>query len=155
MKTFLTVVQSIGLLVARIALGIVMVNHGWARWTNPGLSAQVELLATAGIAQPQLVAWGTMLLEVVGGVLLIFGAFTPAVAALYLVQQILVIALVKWPHGLAIESGGFEFNVVLAAVAALLLVFGAGRVGADALFRRPASETGPRAGKQVDDHAPA
>ncbi len=155
MKTFLTVVQSIGLLLSRVALGLVMIAHGWQRWDNPGLAAQVAHLEAAAIPQPQLVAWGTMLLEVIGGVLLIFGAFTPGVALFYLVQQVLVIALIKWPHGLWQENGGFEYNLVLAALALVLLVHGSGRAGVDTLFRRPSSEKGPRASARVNDADPA
>ncbi len=153
MKTFLIVVQSIGLLLSRVALGIVMIAHGWERWNNPGLATQVAYLESAGIPQALLVAWGTMLLEVIGGVLLIFGAFTPGVAFFFLVEQILIIVLIKWPHRLAWENGGFEYNLILAALALLLLVHGAGRAGVDALFRRPASEARP--GTRVKDSDPA
>lgn len=153
---FVRVLQDIGLFVARVAFGVVMVLHGWARWNGSGgMAAQVAHLEASGIAQPQLVAWGTVLLEVIGGVLLVFGAFTPGVALFFLVQQVLVIALIKWHQGIYLESGGFEYNLVTAAAAALFLVFGSGRAGVDTLFRRPAAEKTPRTGRAVDDRAPA
>lgn len=153
MKRFLEVVRSIGLLVARVALAVVLISHGWARWTGPGLGAQVTVLEAAAIPQPVLVAWGAMLLEVVGGVLLVFGAFTPAIALFVLVEQVIVIAWVKWPHGLALDSGGFEYNLILAALALIFLVYGAGKASVDSLFLRPASEK--RSSSGVNDADPA
>ncbi|HPZ48648.1 MAG TPA: DoxX family protein [Propionibacteriaceae bacterium] len=156
METFLTVVRSIGLLLARIAFGVVMVMHGWARWSgDAGIAGQIDYLTQAGIPQPVLVAWGTLLLEVVGGVLLMFGAFTPAVALFFLVEHVLVLVMFKWRHGLTIETGGFEYSLLLAALSLLFLVYGSGKAGVDALFLRPRGERQPRESRQVNDADPA
>lgn len=156
MKTFLTVVRSIGLLVARIAFGLVMIMHGWDRWSSPaGVNGQIEHLQQLGLPQPPLIAWGTMLLEVAGGVLMIFGAFTPAVALFFLVEHAVVAFMIKWRHGLAVESGGYEYSLMLAALSLIFVVFGAGSAAVDALFLRPSSEKRQRKPREVDDKAPA
>ncbi len=153
MKAFLEVLRDIGRLGARVAFGIVLVLHGWWRWTS-GMETQVARLNDLAVPQPVLVAWGALLLEVGGGILLIFGAFTPVVAAFVLAQHVALVVL-KWTHGPRLESGGFEYNLVMAALALVLAVYGSGRAGVDVMFRRPKSEEGPRTSRQVDDHAPA
>ncbi|HEY8663213.1 MAG TPA: DoxX family protein [Propionibacteriaceae bacterium] len=135
MKTLIKVVQDIGLLVARLTLGLVLVAHGWQRFTH-GIGPTVDTLTRYGLPEPQLFAWGATVLEVIGGALLIFGLLTPIVAAFVVAEQVMVIAWLKWQNGLWKVADGIEYPVALAALALILVVFGAGRTGVDMLFRR-------------------
>ena len=135
MKTLIKVVQDIGLLVARLTLGLVLVAHGWQRFTH-GIGPTVDTLTRYGLPEPQLFAWGATVLEVLGGALLIFGLLTPIVAAFVVAEQVMVIAWLKWQNGLWKVADGIEYPVALAALALILVVFGAGRTGVDVLFRR-------------------
>ena len=135
MKTLIKVVQDIGLLVARLTLGLVLVAHGWQRFTH-GIGPTVDTLTRYGLPEPQLFAWGATVLEVIGGALLIFGLLTPIVAAFVVAEQVMVIAWLKWQNGLWKVADGIEYPVALAALALILVVFGAGRTGVDTLFRR-------------------
>ena len=66
--------------------------------------------------------------------------------------QGLVIAWLRWRNGVFQVDGGWEYNLVLAAVGLLFFGFGSGRAGLDALFRR----RGPDAEyRTIDDNAPA
>jgi putative oxidoreductase len=134
-KTFIKVVQDVGLLVARLVLGLVLIGHGWQRFSH-GMTATVDALTRYGLPEPQLFAWGATVLEVVGGALLIFGLLTPVVAAFVVAEQVMVIAWLKWQNGLWKATDGIEYSVVLVALALILVVFGAGRTGVDQLFRR-------------------
>jgi len=134
-KTLIKVVQDIGLLVARLTLGLVLVAHGWQRFTH-GIGPTVDTLTRYGLPEPQLFAWGATVLEVIGGALLIFGLLTPIVAAFVVAEQVMVIAWLKWQNGLWKVADGIEYPVALAALALILVVFGAGRTGVDMLFRR-------------------
>ena len=135
MKAFIKVVQDIGLLVARVALGLVLLSHGWHRFST-GIGTTVTTLTKYGLPEPQLFAWGATILEVIGGALLVFGLLTPIVAAFMVAEQVMVIAWLKWQHGLWQVNDGIEYPVILAALALILVVFGAGRTGVDVLFRR-------------------
>jgi putative oxidoreductase len=150
-KAFIKVVQDIGLLVARVALGLVLVAHGWHRFSG-GIGASAASLGQAGLPEPQLFAWGATILEVIGGALLIFGLLTPVVAAFVVAEQIMVILWLRWQNGLYLASNGIEYPVVLAVLALVLVVFGAGRTGVDVLFRRAKK---PSATKSVYDTSPA
>jgi putative oxidoreductase len=133
--TLIKVVQDIGLLVARLTLGLVLVAHGWQRFTH-GIGPTVDTLKHYGLPEPQLFAWGATVLEVIGGALLIFGLLTPIVAAFVVAEQVMVVAWLNWHNGLWQATNGIEYPVALAALALILVVFGAGRTGVDMLFRR-------------------
>lgn len=150
MKAFVKVMQDIGLLVSRVVFGAVMIGHGWARWSGEGIPAQVDRLVQLGVPQPELFAWGATVLELLGGVLMVFGILTPLVAAAFLAQFVMLTAY-TWSHGPYLATDGYEYSLILAAFALLFVVFGSGRAGVDNLFRRPRGESGP----SVDDNAPA
>lgn len=137
MSGLLRVLRDLALLIARIALGALLVFRGWRRWTSDGgMQAQVDYLRQFNTPIPDVLAWGGTLLEIIGGVFLIFGLLTPLVALAILVQQVMVISWTKWFRGPWAENGGYEYNVIQGVLALLLTVFGAGRLGIDQLFRR-------------------
>jgi len=150
-KAFIKGVQDICLLVARVALGLILLAHGWQRFTH-GIGPTVDTLTKYGLPEPQLFAWGATVLEVIGGALLVFGLLTPIVAAFIVAEQVMVIAWLKWQHGLWQINDGIEYSVILAALALILVVFGAGRTGVDVLFRRGKK---PATSSSVYDSKPA
>jgi putative oxidoreductase len=150
-KEFIKVFQDIGLLVARLALGLVLVGHGWHRFTT-GIGPTVTTLTQYGLPEPQLFAWGATVLEVIGGALLIFGLLTPIVAAFVVAEQVMVVLWLRWRNGLWLTTNGVEYPVILAVLALVLVVFGAGRTGVDVLFRRGRKNTST---SSVYDRSPA
>lgn len=141
MAGFIQVLRDIALLAARLVLGTVMVLHGWQRWQIDGIGRQVQIFTEAGVPSPGIFAWGSTILELAGGLLLIFGLLTPVVAFLFLLQAILSIAFISGSNGPLLGNGGWEYAAVTASVSLLLTVFGAGRAAVDQLFRRsPESE---------------
>jgi uncharacterized membrane protein YphA (DoxX/SURF4 family) len=84
--------------------------------TGPGAA---HLHAGAQLA----VAWG----ELLGGILLLLGAFTRVAALGMIIIQAGAILLVTGPRGFSyLGGGGYEFNVALVAMCAVLLILGAG-----------------------------
>ncbi len=148
MQTTVKLLQDLGLLLARLVFGAVMVYHGWTRWQS-GVSTQAEYLAQYGLPEPLLFAWGAVVLEVLGGVMLILGILTPAVAGLFVVEFTMVVLWIRWRNGLAVLSNGYEYSSVLAVLALLLTVFGSGRVSVDRLLLRR------RSSPVVDEYEPA
>ena len=150
MSASLRVLRDIALLIARVGLGGILILHGWIRWQGPGqgVQKQIDYLTQFGTPYPEVAAWGAILLELVGGIFLVVGALTPFVALAVLVEQILIIAYTNWYRGPDLVNsdgtyaGGYEYNLALALIALLLVVFGAGRIAVDQLFRR----------KNVDTH---
>ncbi|HIW29892.1 MAG TPA: DoxX family protein [Candidatus Luteococcus avicola] len=123
------------LMVARIALGVVLVLRGWARWQG-GMAAQADALSAQAIPQPQLMAWALTGIELVGGVLLVLGFLVPLVGLLLVAANVALIAWTQRGWQWRVTEGGWEYQVVLAAFGLVLLAFGGGRAGMDAMFRR-------------------
>jgi putative oxidoreductase len=145
MARFLQVVRDLALLLARVGLGGILIAHGWRRWQQLGIDSQVAYLRQYATPFPQYAAWGATVLELVGGVLLVVGLLTPLVAAAVVVEQVLIVAWTSWYKGLwltkvqgaaATWAGGWEYNVMIGVLALLFVVFGAGRISVDRLFRR-------------------
>ena len=142
MASFLSFLQSFGLLVARLGLGGILLLHGWMRW-NAGIQEQINYLTQFRAPYAEVAAWGSIIFELVGGVLLIVGALTRLVGLGVLIEQILIIAYInwyKWPPTLlnadGTYKGGYEYNVAIGLLGLLLFVMGAGAVSIDRLFRR-------------------
>ncbi|SDD57683.1 DoxX family protein [Auraticoccus monumenti] len=132
MESFVRVLRDVVLLVSRCVLGAVALWHGWQHWRIDGLDAQVAAMTAQGVPQPQVVAWGFTMLELVGGALLVFGVLTPVLGLLFAVQAALTLF---WLDPGTV--GGVELVAVMGALALVLAVFGAGRAAIDQLFRRP------------------
>lgn len=135
-STASTATQSLLLLIARVGFAAILVGRFWWRWKIEGLDAQVARLTEFAIPQPELIAWGTLLLEALGGTMLALGLLTRFVAALVAVQNIIIIAFMRWAMGPYLSSGGFEYNVALAALGLVFLAVGARYAGLDALLFR-------------------
>ncbi len=140
MKTFVAVLRDLVLLLARVVLGGAAVLHGWRRWQLEGIEAQVQAFTAAGVPQPEAAAWAVTMLELVGGVLLVFGVLTPALALLFAVEAALSIVWMSGGNGPFVAEGGYEYAAMTGALALLLTVFGAGRASVDRLFHRPDGE---------------
>jgi putative oxidoreductase len=146
MSSFLRFLQNFGLLIARLGLGGILLLHGWIRW-DAGVQKQIDYLTQFRTPYAEVAAWGAVMFELVGGVLLIVGALTRLVGLGVLIEQILIIAYTnwyKWPPTLlnadGTYQGGYEYNVALGLLGLLLFVMGGGAVSIDRLFRRKKPE---------------
>lgn len=151
MKSFIRVVQDIVLMLTRIGFGLILIAHGWHRWQQVGISAEISYLQDQGVPRPELWAWGATALEIVGGLLMVLGLAVPLVAVTVVVQQIMIIAWLKWPQSIYLTEGGFEYNTALALLGLVFFGFGSGRAGLDALFRRSAADDPHRHAVRDDD----
>lgn len=124
----------VGLLLMRLVLGTIFAAHGAQKvfgwFGGPGLDGFARSLGEFGFEQTDVLAAAVGFTEVVGGLLVVLGVFTPLAAAGLLGVMINVIWL-KWNAGLFVEDGGFELELALAALAAGLVLTGPGRVAMD------------------------
>jgi putative oxidoreductase len=118
----------VGLLVLRLALGMILLFHGVAKLQH-GVAWIQQPLATLGL--PGALAYGTYLAEIVAPVLLIVGAWTRIASAVIVVDLTMAIVLVLRPRLFAINpmGGGWaiELEGLILAVALALCLMGGGR----------------------------
>ena len=133
------VFADIALLVARVVLGGLMIIHGWVRWQIEGVAAQTALLAGHGVRNAQPWVWAFIGVGLVGGLLVMFGLGTRLWSLFAMAEQVLLIVWLKAADGPLLSNLALQYQVVFAALAFVLVCFGAGRAGVDAMFRRPAS----------------
>jgi putative oxidoreductase len=124
----------VGLLLMRLVLGAIFAAHGAQKvfgwFGGPGLDGFARILAEQGFEQTDVLSAAVGFAEVVGGLLVVLGVFTPLAAAGLLGVMINAIWL-KWHSGLFVETGGFELELALAALAAGIVLTGPGRVAMD------------------------
>lgn len=121
--------MELGLLVLRVVVGLLFMGHGAQKLF--GLFGGHGLQGTAGFFEQGLGlrpgkvhATGAGGAEFFGGLLLALGLLTPLAAAMLIATMTVAIIVVHWSKGPWSTEGGYEYNLVLMAVA--FAVAGAG-----------------------------
>ena len=122
---------TIGLLLLRLALGFVFLLHGAQKlfgvFGGHGLAATTQFVNMLGLHPARwwatIAAWG----EFVGGLLLVLGLFTPLAALLAVAVMLVAILKVHASKGFWNSQGGYEYNLVLSALATVLGLVGSTR----------------------------
>lgn len=118
-------IQPFTLLVMRLVLGAIMIAHGY-RKVFGGFHAHQQFVS--GLGLPAWMAYLSTGTEFFGGIGIVLGVFTEFFALAFLIEMIVAIWKVHWPHGLT-GQGGFEFPMACATIAFGLLCFGGGPWG--------------------------
>ena len=127
--------REIGLALLRIILGVVFFAHGYIKFFKMGMDGVVGFFTNLGIPAPTVAAWGVTLLEMVGGVALILGIFTPVIGALFAIEMAGVIFFAKRGAGFFAPKG-YEFELTLLVASLALALSGAGAYSLDKTLRR-------------------
>ncbi|MDA1183048.1 MAG: DoxX family protein [Acidobacteria bacterium] len=128
-----------GLLVIRIALGLVFVAHGGQKLFVFGLDGVPAFLTQAGFPFPVLNAAAITGVELLGGLALLVGLATRAAAALTAVSMLVAILTVHLASGFFLPNG-YEYPLTLMLVSVGLVLSGAGAYSLDARLRGAGAE---------------
>lgn len=131
---YLDRLQPLALLVMRLALGVIMVAHGFPKVFG-GLHHHAQMVASLGL--PTWLGYVSAFTEFVGGLLILVGFFTRAVAFAIFIDLVVAIWKVHLHNGLigTPERAGFEFALAAAALAFALIFFGGGPIALDHVLR--------------------
>lgn len=125
-----------GLLLLRMAIGVVFVMHGWQKLTVFGLAGLSGGFAQMGIPFPTVNAAVVIAVELIGGLLVLAGAATRIAAALQAVTMAVATVVAHGAAGFFLPNG-YEFTLTLMLVSLALTQTGAGRYSVDGRRAQP------------------
>jgi putative oxidoreductase len=137
----------------RLIVGYGFMEHGYAKLAR-GPESFAAILHAIGTPAPALMAWATVVVELVGGFAVFIGAFVPIASVPMAVVLLVAIFTVHVPYGfssiklLSVDANGAHFGqpgyetdlLYLAGLCALVLG-GSGPLALDRLLRRRADRT--------------
>ncbi len=125
-----------GLLVLRVALGIVFVMHGGQKAFVFGHAGVTGAMAALGLPLPGLSAALITIVELGGGMALLAGAFTRVAALLIAGAMGVATVTAHLANGFFMPTG-YEFTLTLMLASLALLMTGPGGYSVDAAVSRP------------------
>lgn len=128
--------ESIGLLIARIVIGLLMAAHGTQKlfgWFGGyGLQKTGDFFAQLGFRPGRAFAAAASVSEIAGGLLVALGLLGPIGPALVIAVMIVAALTVHWGQGLFATTNGIEVPLLYAAAALGLALTGPGPYSLDA-----------------------
>ena len=126
--------QSTALLVGRVALGVVLIAHGWQKYFTFGISGVTGSFEQMGVPAAGAAAVFAATVELVGGIALIVGLLVPVVGLLVAVDMAGALLFVHASNGVFVDAGGYELVLVIGALAVVFAGLGAGAYSIDRLL---------------------
>jgi putative oxidoreductase len=130
--------MDLGLLALRVVVGLLFVGHGTQKlmgwFGGGGIEGTGAHFETLGYRPGR--AWAALggLAEACGGTALALGFLTPLGSLAIIAMMTNAIASVHAPNGPWVQNGGYEYPLVLIAVAAALAYVGPGAWSIDAVI---------------------
>src|SRR5215467_8226794 len=132
----------------RLIVGFGFMEHGYAKLAH-GPPAFVSILHALGVPAAHVMAWVTILIELLGGFAVLVGAVVPLISVPLAALLVVAMLSVHLPYGfssiklIAVTPAGAQFGppgyecdlIYLACVAALVLI-GSGPLSVDRLLSR-------------------
>jgi putative oxidoreductase len=132
----------------RLIVGYGFMAHGFAKLSR-GPEVFAAILHTIGVPAPHLMAWLTILTELIGGLAVLLGAFVPFVSLPMAAVLLVAMVTVHLPYGfssiklLSVTSGraqfgppGYELDLLYLACLAALVFGGSGPLAIDSYLRK-------------------
>lgn len=142
---------SLALLLIRVALAWVFIYHGsqkvFGAFGGHGIEGLAQMLEKQQLPllPPIVWAWMAALGEFLGGVFIGVGLLSRLASIPLIVTMLVAIATVHGKNGFGSQGGGYEYNIVLLAMAGAILLAGPGLLSIDAfLFRKGLFSRGPQ-----------
>jgi putative oxidoreductase len=126
MSKWLNSLQPMGALILRLALALSMIVHGYQKVVPHGaLNHFAHYVVTLGL--PYWLGYVSAYTEFVGGMLLVIGLLTRFAAAMIAINMLVALFTVGIHQGFGI----YNYIIALAAIAIMLVVYGAGAMALD------------------------
>src|SRR5262249_50855540 len=129
---------------SRLIVGFGFMEHGFAKLSK-GPDAFAAILQAMGVPNPHVMAWFTILIELLGGFAVLLGAFVAIVSVPMVVVLLVAVFKVHLPYGFTsvkligvtatgakFGPPGYEVNLLYIACLAALVMGGSGPFAVDA-----------------------
>ena len=130
--------MDLALFALRVVVGLLFAAHGaqklFGMFGGHGLAGTAGFFEQLGLRPGALHARAAGLAELIGGLLLTLGLLTPFAAAVLIAVMVTAVLTVHGPKGPWSTDGGYEYNLVLGAVAFALAGAGPGTWSLDQAF---------------------
>jgi putative oxidoreductase len=130
--------MDLGLMILRVVVGALFAGHGaqklFGAFGGGGLEGTAGMFDNLSLRPSWLHARAAGTAEFMGGLLLAFGLFTPFAAAALIAVMTTAVITVHFPNGIWNTNKGYEYNLVLVAVAFALSAIGPGNWSLDNAF---------------------
>jgi putative oxidoreductase len=127
--------MTLGLLIIRVIAGLTMAGHGGQKlfgwFDGPGRRGTAGMMEKLGYREPALMAGLAGLAELGGGLGLALGFLTPFAAIAIVVVMLNATIAVHLKNGFWNTKGGYEFPLVMSAIAVGIAAAGPGDASAD------------------------
>jgi putative oxidoreductase len=127
----------------RLVVGFGFVQHGYAKFSR-GADGFIAILHAIGVPFAELLGWATIVVEIVGGLLILAGAFVLLAAVPMIVVLLVAILTVHLPNGFSsiklvsydvagahFGQPGYETDLLYIAALVALCIGGAGPLSVD------------------------
>jgi putative oxidoreductase len=142
--SFVRARKDAGFIPLRAALGSTMIYHGLSKLKEERREQAGQMFEQLGLRPGKPLAVATGAAELFAGFASLLGFLTRPAALAVLVTQLVAIAKVNGKKGFDITKGGFEYNLVLIAIAIGLLVTGPGGFSLHEALEHLAEGRGPK-----------
>jgi putative oxidoreductase len=127
--------MTLGLLIVRLIAGLTMAAHGGQKlfgwFDGPGRRGTAGMMERLGFREPAVMASLAGLAELAGGLGLAVGFLTPFAAIAIVVVMLNAAFTVHLKNGFWNTAGGYEYPLVMSAIAVGIASTGAGDASAD------------------------
>ena len=108
-------------LIVRVTVGVMLIPHGWAKFTA-GPAGVSAYFTRVGLEPSWLFTAISMFNESIGAILIALGLFTRPIAALLVIEFVILLTVVHIPRGYGMALNGVEFPLfwLLCLIAVLL-----------------------------------
>jgi putative oxidoreductase len=130
LKPFYDAMLPLSWLVIRVAVGWNLFVHGYGKIMIGPTDAFLKGFADLGFVPPALFWWGSLVVEMLGGICIILGLFTRLAAAAAAVEM-LCIFVVYWGNGFGWMKRGYEYVLMWGLIAFAIALRGGGPYSLD------------------------
>ena len=126
--------RDIAYTLVRVIVGFILLMHGWLKVGTFGLAGVSGFMAKQGLEPATAFAVAAMVLETVGAICIIIGLFTRFFGAALAIELGIAFLFVHLKSGFAVNTGGYEYVLLLGIVMFAIAIRGGGPYSVDRMI---------------------